>query len=273
MWACQPRPLSQPTSCSDWCPGCGGHEVSEPVPSSHAAGGWGATALDARALASGWPGPITGCVLATGVVGGEDYEEVDRYNRQGRVGRASGRGAQQSRRGSWRYKRWEDLHATDILLAPPNAVAVAGSWRGTVTGVRGLWPSGIWCPGHGSRVCSVSPASRSFLFLLISTRDARTLRVGASERGVCHLGVQSSCVLKHRCGRHTLRLGVDPRCSLRTLGPGAAQGATARGWQAVVSCCLHSALCWPQAWLLAASWCPGFPGARPLPGPLPCTPL
>uniref|UniRef100_A0A452VBD6 Zinc finger protein 598 n=1 Tax=Ursus maritimus TaxID=29073 RepID=A0A452VBD6_URSMA len=44
-----------------------------------------------------------------GVVGGEDYEEVDRYNRQGRTGRASGRGAQQSRRGSWRYKRWEDL--------------------------------------------------------------------------------------------------------------------------------------------------------------------
>ncbi|XP_044768028.1 E3 ubiquitin-protein ligase ZNF598-like isoform X3 [Neomonachus schauinslandi] len=40
-----------------------------------------------------------------GVIGGEDYEEVDRYNRQGRAGRASGRGAQQSRRGSWRYKR------------------------------------------------------------------------------------------------------------------------------------------------------------------------
>ncbi|KAF5913795.1 hypothetical protein HPG69_002657, partial [Diceros bicornis minor] len=43
-----------------------------------------------------------------GVVSGEDYEEVDRYNRQGRVGRASGRGAQQSRRGSWRYKREEE---------------------------------------------------------------------------------------------------------------------------------------------------------------------
>ncbi|XP_034526506.1 E3 ubiquitin-protein ligase ZNF598 isoform X3 [Ailuropoda melanoleuca] len=43
-----------------------------------------------------------------GVVGGEDYEEVDRYNRQGRTGRASGRGAQQSRRGSWRYKREEE---------------------------------------------------------------------------------------------------------------------------------------------------------------------
>lgn len=54
-----------------------------------------------------------------GVVSGEDYEEVDRYNRQGRAGRASGRGAQQNRRGSWRYKRWEDLHTTDILLALP----------------------------------------------------------------------------------------------------------------------------------------------------------
>ncbi|KAB0401468.1 hypothetical protein E2I00_009252, partial [Balaenoptera physalus] len=43
-----------------------------------------------------------------GVVGGEDYEELDRYNRQGRTGRASGRGAQQSRRGSWRYKREEE---------------------------------------------------------------------------------------------------------------------------------------------------------------------
>lgn len=33
---------------------------------------------------------------------------MDRYNRQGRAGRASGRGAQQSRRGSWRYKREEE---------------------------------------------------------------------------------------------------------------------------------------------------------------------
>ncbi|XP_037670112.1 LOW QUALITY PROTEIN: E3 ubiquitin-protein ligase ZNF598 [Choloepus didactylus] len=43
-----------------------------------------------------------------GVVSGEDYEEVDRYNRQCRAGRVSGRGAQQSRRGSWRYKREEE---------------------------------------------------------------------------------------------------------------------------------------------------------------------
>lgn len=65
------------------------------------------------------PGTVTSYVLTTGVVSGEDYEEVDRYNRQGRAGRASGRGAQQNRRGSWRYKRWEDLHTTNILLAPP----------------------------------------------------------------------------------------------------------------------------------------------------------
>ncbi|XP_064009560.1 E3 ubiquitin-protein ligase ZNF598 isoform X1 [Pogoniulus pusillus] len=40
-----------------------------------------------------------------GVIGGEDYEEVDRYNRQGRSSRLGGRGSQQNRRGSWRYKR------------------------------------------------------------------------------------------------------------------------------------------------------------------------
>ncbi|XP_017366528.1 E3 ubiquitin-protein ligase ZNF598 isoform X3 [Cebus imitator] len=43
-----------------------------------------------------------------GVVGGDDYEEVDRYSRQGRAARAGTRGAQQSRRGSWRYKREEE---------------------------------------------------------------------------------------------------------------------------------------------------------------------
>ncbi|XP_058142629.1 E3 ubiquitin-protein ligase ZNF598 isoform X2 [Dasypus novemcinctus] len=46
-----------------------------------------------------------------GVVSGEDYEEVDRYNRQGRAGRASGRGAQQSRRGSWREEEDREVAA------------------------------------------------------------------------------------------------------------------------------------------------------------------
>ncbi|XP_030704261.1 E3 ubiquitin-protein ligase ZNF598 isoform X2 [Globicephala melas] len=46
-----------------------------------------------------------------GVVGGEDYEELDRYNRQGRTGRASGRGAQQSRRGSWREEEDREVAA------------------------------------------------------------------------------------------------------------------------------------------------------------------
>ncbi|XP_075420599.1 E3 ubiquitin-protein ligase ZNF598 isoform X2 [Tenrec ecaudatus] len=46
-----------------------------------------------------------------GVVGGEDYEEVDRYNRQGRAGRAGVRGAQQSRRGSWREEEDRDVAA------------------------------------------------------------------------------------------------------------------------------------------------------------------
>ncbi|KAM9209492.1 E3 ubiquitin-protein ligase ZNF598 isoform 2-T2 [Dugong dugon] len=45
---------------------------------------------------------------AEGVISGEDYEEMDRYNRQGRAGRAGTRGSQQSRRGSWRYKREEE---------------------------------------------------------------------------------------------------------------------------------------------------------------------
>ncbi|XP_023567470.1 E3 ubiquitin-protein ligase ZNF598 isoform X2 [Octodon degus] len=54
---------------------------------------------------------VTGCMLTTGVVSGEDYEEVDRYNRQGRAGRASGRGAQQSRRGSWREEEDREVAA------------------------------------------------------------------------------------------------------------------------------------------------------------------
>ncbi|XP_017834131.3 E3 ubiquitin-protein ligase ZNF598 isoform X2 [Callithrix jacchus] len=46
-----------------------------------------------------------------GVVGGEDYEEVDRYSRQGRAARAGTRGAQQSRRGSWREEEDREVAA------------------------------------------------------------------------------------------------------------------------------------------------------------------
>lgn len=42
-----------------------------------------------------------------GVVSGEDYEEVDRFNRHGRPGRGGARGGQ-SKRGSWRYNREEE---------------------------------------------------------------------------------------------------------------------------------------------------------------------
>ncbi|XP_025941211.1 E3 ubiquitin-protein ligase ZNF598 isoform X2 [Apteryx rowi] len=56
-----------------------------------------------------------------GVIGGEDYEEVDRYNRQGRSGRLGGRGSQQNRRGSWRYKREEEDR--DIAAAVRASVA------------------------------------------------------------------------------------------------------------------------------------------------------
>ncbi|XP_073414504.1 E3 ubiquitin-protein ligase ZNF598 isoform X1 [Dendrobates tinctorius] len=43
-----------------------------------------------------------------GMVGAEDYEEVDRFNRQARAARGLARGGQQNRRGSWRYKREEE---------------------------------------------------------------------------------------------------------------------------------------------------------------------
>ncbi|NWZ73458.1 ZN598 ligase, partial [Acrocephalus arundinaceus] len=56
-----------------------------------------------------------------GVVGAEDYEEVDRFNRQGRAGRLSSRGSQQNRRGSWRYKREEEDR--DVAAAVRASVA------------------------------------------------------------------------------------------------------------------------------------------------------
>ncbi|RLV89590.1 hypothetical protein DV515_00014793 [Chloebia gouldiae] len=56
-----------------------------------------------------------------GVVGGDDYEEVDRFNRQGRAGRLSSRGSQQNRRGSWRYKREEEDR--DVAAAVRASVA------------------------------------------------------------------------------------------------------------------------------------------------------
>ncbi|KAM8961646.1 E3 ubiquitin-protein ligase ZNF598 isoform 2-T2 [Pelodytes ibericus] len=45
---------------------------------------------------------------AEGIVGGEDYDEVDRYNRRVPRGGGGARGAQQNKRGSWRYKREEE---------------------------------------------------------------------------------------------------------------------------------------------------------------------
>ncbi|KAL8174997.1 UNVERIFIED_CONTAM: hypothetical protein K2H54_008519 [Gekko kuhli] len=56
-----------------------------------------------------------------GVVSGEDYDEVDRYNRQARGGRTGPRGGQQNRRGSWRYKREEEDR--DIAAAVRASVA------------------------------------------------------------------------------------------------------------------------------------------------------
>ncbi|KAG8145353.1 hypothetical protein E2320_011905 [Naja naja] len=56
-----------------------------------------------------------------GVVSGEDYDEVDRYNRQVRGGRSGARGGQQNRRGSWRYKREEEDR--DVAAAVRASVA------------------------------------------------------------------------------------------------------------------------------------------------------
>ncbi|XP_029102516.1 E3 ubiquitin-protein ligase ZNF598 [Scleropages formosus] len=41
-------------------------------------------------------------------IGGEDYEEVDRFNRQARAGRGASRMTHQNRRVSWRYNREEE---------------------------------------------------------------------------------------------------------------------------------------------------------------------
>ncbi|KAG8433285.1 hypothetical protein GDO86_017534 [Hymenochirus boettgeri] len=46
-----------------------------------------------------------------GIVSPEDYEEVDRYNRQARTARGAPRGGPQNKRGSWRYKREEEDRA------------------------------------------------------------------------------------------------------------------------------------------------------------------
>ncbi|KAI5932663.1 E3 ubiquitin-protein ligase ZNF598 [Manis javanica] len=91
-----------------------------------------------------------------GVVSGEDYEEVDRYNRQGRAGRASSRGAQQSRRGSWRYKReeedWEVAAATRASVAAQQQVCRSEEQERSrpteeAAGARGPEePHGLWRP-------------------------------------------------------------------------------------------------------------------------------
>uniref|UniRef100_A0A8D2QB40 Zinc finger protein 598, E3 ubiquitin ligase n=1 Tax=Zonotrichia albicollis TaxID=44394 RepID=A0A8D2QB40_ZONAL len=60
-------------------------------------------------------------VQSPSVVGGDDYEEVDRFNRQGRASRLSSRGSQQNRRGSWRYKREEEDR--DVAAAVRASVA------------------------------------------------------------------------------------------------------------------------------------------------------
>ncbi|KAJ1096042.1 hypothetical protein NDU88_001191, partial [Pleurodeles waltl] len=59
-----------------------------------------------------------------GVVGGEDYDEVDRFNRPGgRSARGGSRGGQPNKRGSWRYKREEEN--PDIAAAVRASIAAS----------------------------------------------------------------------------------------------------------------------------------------------------
>lgn len=59
-----------------------------------------------------------------GVVVGDDYEEVDRYNRQGRTGRGRAPGAHQNTRKSWRYNREEEER--DLNAALQASLAMRG---------------------------------------------------------------------------------------------------------------------------------------------------
>uniref|UniRef100_H3ALQ0 RING-type E3 ubiquitin transferase n=1 Tax=Latimeria chalumnae TaxID=7897 RepID=H3ALQ0_LATCH len=56
-----------------------------------------------------------------GVVSGNDYDEVDRFNRHARLGRGGSRGGQQNKRGSWRYNREEEDR--DVAAAVRASVA------------------------------------------------------------------------------------------------------------------------------------------------------
>ncbi|XP_069503421.1 E3 ubiquitin-protein ligase ZNF598 isoform X2 [Ambystoma mexicanum] len=61
-----------------------------------------------------------------GIIGGEDYDEVDRFNRpsgSGRPARGGNRGGQPNKRGSWRYKREEEN--PDIAAAVRASVAAS----------------------------------------------------------------------------------------------------------------------------------------------------
>lgn len=93
----------------------------------------------------------------------------------------------------------------NVLLAPP-----LRRWRqptaglGIGTAVRGLWLSGLWCPGHGSRSarCPQCPSlSPSF------SQRHRDPADWGGKGGPGSLGVQCSCAMKPQRGRHALRLG------------------------------------------------------------------
>lgn len=198
---------------------------------------------------------------------------MDRYNRQGRAGRAGGRGAQQSRRGSWRYKRWEDLHAADTVLAPP-----LKRWQrskaelGTGMGIRELCPAGVQCPGHGSGSAQCLQGADVSSFLQFQP-DTPGLQVGVgrgsaslggslqlcyeapawqahAQAGGCPLMPMPDAAPEHWAQvlrSHTLRLAGGLLCP---VAPSPGQGGTST----------HR-----------AGLRPGFPGIRPLPSPSPAS--
>ena len=113
-----------------------------------------------------------------------------------------------------------------VPLAPP-----LRRWQqptaglGIGTAVRGLWLSGLWCPGHGNKVYSVSSVRFPSLSPSFSQRHQDPADWGG-EGGPGSLGVQCSCAVKPQHGRHALRLGcprwpgwieasVDPKCYSR----------------------------------------------------------
>lgn len=215
---------------------------------------------------------------------------MDRYNRQGRASRASGRGAQQNRRGSWRYKRWEALYATNIFQVPP-----LRQWQWPKAGLGTsmetvLLASGVL--GMAARL-SMSSVSRDFLlFPLVSARHTRTCRLGwvrkayviyrfiATLHYTSVTGTCSSQGLPPMLMPGRSQAFADPKCYLRALGQGTTHSYILRlevGQSRLLllhKCCLLASEGGPAPTLLAPGLAPcsllvsRLPGNKAVPQPL-----